>query len=149
MDTELRTTADLDFLESTPEEETAEIDDLETSSDQKESSASYNESIASGCFDDSEMDPFSDYLPKIKQLSSSIGLDGFIAEPLQHGYRFQNCVYALKDPHNDKEQYILRVPICPLAVDGKVVATENDAALLGHLAEQVACPACKGVLNHE
>jgi len=143
MDTELRIPAHSDRHERTPEEGTAEIDDLETSSDQKESNASDNESIASGCSDDSEMEPFSDYLPKIEQLLSNIGLDGFIAEPLQHGYTFQNCVYALKNPHNDEEQYILRVPICPLDVNGKVVAIENDAALLGHLADKLPVPRVK------
>lgn len=143
MDTELITAAHLDPLEPTPEEETAEMDDIETSSVQKGFNAAYNESIASGCSDDSEMEPFSDYLPKIEQLLSSIGLDGFIAEPLQHGYTFQNCVYALKNPHNDEEQYILRVPICPLEADGKVVAIENDAALLGHLADKLPVPRVK------
>lgn len=91
----------------------------------------------------SEMEPFEEHLPKIEQLLASIGLDGFSVESLQHGYTFQNCVYALKNPLNDKEQYILRVPVLPDEEDGKCVAIDNDVALLGLLADKLPVPRVK------
>ncbi|KAL8722833.1 MAG: hypothetical protein Q9181_007414, partial [Wetmoreana brouardii] len=106
-------------------------------------------SIASGRSDDSEMEPFLDYLPKIQRLLSDIGLEGFSVEALQHGYTFQNCVYALESSDNDKQQYILRVPRCPDMTDGKCLAIENDAALLGYLTEKLPVPRVKAYSTTE
>ena len=104
-----------------------------------------DKSIHSDTSDDSEMEPFSDYLPKIEQLLSELGLTGFSAEPLQHGYTFQNCVYALKSPINDQQQYILRVPNCPdFEGDDEIhEAILNDANLLGHLVDKLTVPRVK------
>ncbi|KAI4200272.1 MAG: hypothetical protein LQ350_004020 [Teloschistes chrysophthalmus] len=65
------------------------------------------ESIASEDFDDSVMEPFDDYKPKIQCLLNDIGLPDCEAEVIQHGYQYQNCVYALKSPRTTDEQYVL------------------------------------------
>ena len=105
------------------------------------------ESLVSSNSDVSEMEPFSEYLPKVEQLLSDIGLKGFAAEPLQRGYRFENCVYALKNPQDDKEQYVLRVPNCPDFEVGesgeRCEAILNDTALLGYLADKLPVPRVK------
>ena len=107
--------------------------------------ASDNESIASVTSDFSEMEPFSEYLPKIEQLLCDIGLAGYFVEPLQHGYSFQNCVYALKSSEDDKEQYMLRVPVCPdfRETDQKCVAIQDDVAILGFLVDKLPVPRVK------
>lgn len=90
--------------------------------------------------EDSEMEPFSDYLPKIERLLSDIGLDGFSVESLQHGYTFQNSVYALTS-EDGQEQYVLRVPVCPDFGESEVCeAIVNEASLLGHLADKLSVP---------
>lgn len=108
----------------------------------KAADTSDNESITSVTSDLSEMEPFPEYLPKIEQLVCDIGLAGFSIEALQHGYSFQNCVYALKSFKDDKEQYILRVPVCPnfRETDQKCVAVENDVAILGFLVDKLPVP---------
>lgn len=108
----------------------------------KAADTSDNESITSVTSDLSEMEPFPEYLPKIEQLVCDIGLAGFSIEALQHGYSFQNCVYALKSLKDDKEQYILRVPVCPdlRETDQKCVAVENDVAILGFLVDKLPVP---------
>lgn len=111
----------------------------------KAANTSDNESIASVTSDISEMESFPEYLPKIEQLLCGIGLAGFSVEALQHGYSFQNCVYALKSFKDDKEQYILRVPVFPdfRETDGKCVAIENDVAILGFLVDKLPVPRVK------
>lgn len=111
----------------------------------KAGNTSDNKSIASVTSDFSEMEPFPEYLPKIEQLLCDIGLAGYFVEPLQHGYSFQNCVYALKCFKDDKEQYILRVPVSPdfRETDKKCVAIENDVAILGFLVDKLPVPRVK------
>ncbi|KAL8701656.1 MAG: hypothetical protein Q9201_004788 [Fulgogasparrea decipioides] len=116
---------------------------IETANNKSDAADDENGSIASGRSDDSEMEPFLGYLPKIQRLLSDIGLEGFSVEALQHGYTFQNCVYVLEPSDNDKEQYILRVPLCPDMTDGKCLAIENDAALLRYLADKLPVPRVK------
>ena len=131
--------------EGMSEKSTLEADDLQTDLDVKESDASDNESIASVASDLSEMESFSDYLPKIERLLCDIGLVDFSVEELQHGYTFQNCVYALNSLTDEKEQYILRVPVCPdfRETDERCEAIENDAFLLGYLADKLPVPRVK------
>ena len=115
--------------------------------DTEDFKGSDQESSVSGDSDDSEMEPFSEYLPKTEQLLNEIGLAGFSAEPLQYGYRFENCVYALKSPEDDEEQYVLRVPNCPEfgagQMEGKCEAILNDASLLEFLAGKLPVPRVK------
>ena len=109
-----------------------------------ESNDSDNKSVTSAASDDSEMEPFSDYLPKIEQLLRDFGLDGFSVEPLHHGYSYQNCVYALTNQENDKEQYVLRVPNCPdMWQTDTCQAIINDACLLEYLADRLPVPRVK------
>ena len=95
--------------------------------------------------DDSEMEPFDMYLPKIEQLLKDIDFHDFSVEVLQHGYSYQNCVYALKPCSGDEEQYILRVPVCPDMddTDSRCQAILNNVALLGYLADKMPVPRVK------
>ena len=111
----------------------------------KEPNSSDNASVASGSSDDSEMEPFEDYLLKIEQLLSDIGLNNFSVEALQHGYTYQNCVYALEAPGISQERYILRVPVCPdlREKDKMCEAIINEVHLLNHLADKLLIPRVK------
>ncbi|KAL8831620.1 MAG: hypothetical protein Q9191_000771 [Dirinaria sp. TL-2023a] len=129
------------------EEHISEAELFKVESDDEECSASDSKSVVSDSSDDSDMEPFTEYLPKIQKLLSEIGLEGFCVEPLQHGYSCQNCVYALKNLEDEKEQYVLRVPNCP---DMEVVEAEerctlilNDASLLEFLAGNLPVPRVK------
>ena len=124
---------------------TSEADGLQTNPSGKGSHASDNESIASVASELSEMEPFPQYLPKIERLLSDIGLFGFSVEVLQHGYSFQNCVYALKSSRDDKEQYVLRIPVCSdlWETDEKCVAIENDVTILAFLIDKLPVPRVK------
>ena len=104
------------------------------------SNSSDNVSIASNRSDDSEIEPFEEYLPKIEQLLGDIRLGDFSVEVLQRGLSCRNCVYSLESLKNDEEQYILRVPVYPdlREDDGACIAIENDAAVLGYLADNFA-----------
>ena len=95
--------------------------------------------------DESEMELFMEYLPKIEQLLEDIGFHDFSVEVIQHGYSYQNCVYALKSCSRDDEQYILRVPVCPDMdeTDSKCEAILNNVSLLGFLADKMPVPRVK------
>ena len=133
--------------EPTMEEEIPGSKELKVESDDEDSRDSDSKSLASDGSDDSEMEPFSDYLPKIEKLLGEIGLAGFSVEPLQHGYSCQNCVYALKNLKDDKEQYVLRVPNCPDMEVGETgercEVILNDASLLEFLADKLPVPRIK------
>ena len=120
-------------------------DGLQSNLSDKGSSVSDNESIASMVSDVSEMEPFTEYLPNIERLLCDIGITGFSVEALQHGYSFQNCVYALNSSENDNEQYILRIPVCPdfQETDGRCIAIENEVTLLGFLGDKLPVPRVK------
>ncbi|KAL6715369.1 hypothetical protein ACLMJK_007635 [Lecanora helva] len=94
--------------------------------------------------DDSEMESFAEYGPKIELLLEDIGLTGFSVEPLQHGYSYQNCVYALKSLSGD-EGYIMRVPNCPdLDETGsRCQDILDNVSLLGFLADKLPVPQVK------
>ncbi|KAL8904047.1 MAG: hypothetical protein Q9171_007188 [Xanthocarpia ochracea] len=108
-------------------------------------SDSDNESITSANSEDSVMEPFADYKPKIEQLVRDIGLPGFVIQELQHGDNFQNCVYALTSPTIPDEQYILRVPVSPdiQEEDGICQAVLNDVSLLAYLGNKLPVPRVK------
>ena len=127
------------------EKMTLKADGLQSNLSAKGSNVSDNESIASVASDISEMEPFSEYLPKIERLLCDIGIVGFSVEALQHGYSFQNCVYALNSSENDNEQYILRIPVCPdfQETDGRCIAIENEVTLLGFLVDKLPVPRVK------
>ena len=130
---------------TTLEENNLKADGLQSNPSVKGSDFSDNESIASADSDFSEMEPFPEYLPKIERLLCDIGIVGFSVKALQHGYSFQNCVYALQSSENDKEQYILRVPVCPnfQETDGRCVAIENEVTILGFLVDKLPVPRVK------
>ena len=118
-------------------------EELEISEDNNISEASEIESIAS---DDSEMEPFSVYLPRIKRLLRDIGLEGLTVEPIQHGYDFENCVYALKSSSIEEKQYILRVPVFLSSRkfdDDRYLPVLNSVALLNSLAKTLTVPRVK------
>lgn len=100
-----------------------------------------DESVAS---DESEMEPFEDYRPKIEVLLESIGFTDFTVSSLQHSYHFQNCVYALASRTNSAEQYILRVPGLPeFDESGICNAIESNVALLRYLSNKLPVPTIK------
>ncbi|KAI4183699.1 MAG: hypothetical protein LQ348_004644 [Seirophora lacunosa] len=100
-----------------------------------------NESVAS---DESEMEPFEDYRPKIDELLRSIGLTDFAVSSIQHAYHYQNCVYALASRTDPAEEYILRVPGLPDFDDGGVCKQiEQDVALLRYLGNKLPVPHIK------
>ncbi|KAL8866915.1 MAG: hypothetical protein Q9174_005998, partial [Haloplaca sp. 1 TL-2023] len=101
-----------------------------------------NESVTSHASESTQMEPFEDYLPKIEQLLVDLGMEHLTPEPIHHGLTYQNCVYALTSPDPSVQQYILRVPICPLfrPTDGRCTDIEDDAALLGHLDGKMPVP---------
>ena len=126
----------------TLEEVNLKGDGLQSNLKPEGSNSSDNQSVDS---DFSEMEPFPEYLPKIERLLCDIGIVGFSVKALQHGYSFQNCVYALQSSENDKEQYILRVPVSPTfqETDGRCVAIENDVTILGFLVDKLPVPRVK------
>ncbi|KAL8836943.1 MAG: hypothetical protein Q9170_002704 [Blastenia crenularia] len=117
-----------DGQSDTPDEHPADADDGPAISD--------NESIASDGSDDSEMEPFSEYQAKIEQLLLDVGLVDVTIAELQHGYSFQNCVYALTSRQDPEEQYVLRVPVCPNLdrASNKCTDIFQSVALLEYLA---------------
>lgn len=134
-------------VESVSDESQAQGDDQvveETDASQldNESDGSDGEAAAS---DESVMEPFSDYLPKIEQLLNDIGLGKFIVDPLQHGYQYENCVYALASLKDEREQYILRVPVSLSGhkFDDHRSPILNDVALLHLMAGHLAVPRVK------
>ncbi|KAI4090970.1 MAG: hypothetical protein LQ339_008217 [Xanthoria mediterranea] len=134
-----------------PEETEVEDSDIESVADQVLASEdqwddSDKASVATAESEEEEeeevIEPFEDYKPKIEQLLLSIGFCDFDIEALQHDLHFSNCVYALTSLTKPEEKYILRVPVCPdlREDDGVCEAIINDAALLGHLADQLPVP---------
>ncbi|KAL8919059.1 MAG: hypothetical protein Q9172_005159 [Xanthocarpia lactea] len=131
------TFVDQQTLEITVQDVISEVKENENNSD--------NESITSADSEDSVMESFADYKPKIEQLLRDIGLLGFIIQELQHGDNFQNCVYALTSPTKPAEQYILRVPVAPdmQEEDGICQAILNDVSLLAYLGDKLPVPRVK------
>ncbi|KAG7008328.1 hypothetical protein G7Y79_00006g019480 [Physcia stellaris] len=104
-----------------------------------------DQDVASNGSDDSEnfiIEPFNEYKIKIAQLLNEIGLERFAIEPLQHGYDFENCVYALTSDQDPAEQYILRVANNPYIPEpgGRCKAIENDVAVLNYLHHKLPVP---------
>ncbi|KAL9005548.1 MAG: hypothetical protein Q9188_001673 [Gyalolechia gomerana] len=94
--------------------------------------------------EDTEMEPFEDYKSKIDELLRKIGFANFAVSDLQHGYEYQNCVYALTSWTDPLERYVLRVPGLPeLDVEGICQEIENDVALLGYLSDKLPVPIIK------
>ena len=132
-----------EWKESELEKSERPSNELEIRQDEDVFEVSDDESVAS---DDSEMEPFASYLPKIEQLLRNIGLEGFVAESIQHGYDFENCVYALKSSSIGEEQYILRVPVFLSSRDfehDRYLPVLNSVALLDSLANRLAVPRVK------
>lgn len=103
-----------------------------------------NDSVISDASDESEMQPFEEYKSKIEALLSDLGIFDFSVEAIQHGYMYQNCVYALTSPSRGKK-YILRVPVSPDLenADNICIAIENDAALLDYIGDKLPVPHVK------
>lgn len=130
-----------EFGEKASVAEGLQIDTTDKQTDTAEVSEA--EPCSPGGSDLSEMEPFADYLPKIENLLRDIGLEGFSAEAIQHGYTYINCVYELKSPSDENEQYILRVPVCPdnnPEGDEKCQSIIDDASLLNYLATDLPVP---------
>ncbi|KAL8937236.1 MAG: hypothetical protein Q9216_004528 [Gyalolechia sp. 2 TL-2023] len=131
-------TLDLQYINERAEETEA----IKTSQDLQESEE--HDDDASIASDESEMERFEDYKPKIDDLLHSIGLTDFSVSEIQHGYSFQNCVYALTSCIDPTEQYILRLPVLPeLEDDGICQEIESNVALLGYLRNKLPVPAIK------
>lgn len=142
--------ADTDKLQLSSELNETELEKSEYPSEKLEisqnDSVSEASEIESNASDDSEMEPFSVYLPKIEQLLRDIGLEYFTVEPIQHGYDFENCVYALKSSIIEEEQYILRVPVFLSSRkfdDDRYLPVLNSVALLNSLTETLTVPRVK------
>lgn len=117
------------------------VDDLQDRCDLHDSNEQDDESVNSAY---SEMAPFEVYKPRVEKLLLGTDLVGFTISVLQHGYKWQNCVYALTSPKNPEEKYVLRVPVLPeIDDDGKCEEIEKDAALLGFLAGKLPVPSVK------
>ena len=120
---------------SAPIQRTTESLDAHDSNDQN------NESISST---DSEMTPFEDYKPRIEKLLLGTDLVGFTISVLQHGYNWENCVYALTSLEDSEEKYVLRIPNLPdIDDDGKCEEIEGAAALLEFLPGKLPVPRIK------
>ena len=116
-------------------------EDLQICDDVHDSDDQDKRSVSSA---DSEMEPFEDYKPQIEKLLLRTDLAGFQISVLQHGYKWQNCVYALTSVEDPKEKYVLRVPVLPeIDDDGKCEDIEKDAALLGFLTGKLPVPSLK------
>lgn len=117
------------------------VEDLQTCDGLHDFDDQDNESVSSA---DSEMEPFEDYKPQIEKLLLGTDLAGFKISVLQHGYNWQNCVYALMSLKDAEERCVLRVPVLPeLDDDGKCEEIEKDAALLGFLNGKLPVPSLK------
>ncbi|KAL8989822.1 MAG: hypothetical protein Q9177_001378 [Variospora cf. flavescens] len=124
------------------DEQLAKLDEVQAGDNVHESQEeTEGESVAS---DESEMEPFADYSLKINELLQRIDFIDFTVSSIQHGYRFQNCVYALTSNSNIAEKYILRVPGLPdINEAGICEAIENDVAVLGYLSDKLPVPSIK------
>ncbi len=119
----------------------AYVEDLQACDDPHDSDDQENESVSSA---DSETAPFEDYKPQIEKLLLGTDLVGCKISVLQHGYDWQNCVYALTSPEDAKERYVIRVPVLSeIDNDGRCEEIEKDAALLGFLAGKLPVPSLK------
>ena len=115
-------------------------------SDVEEVNDSHDDSDASSNSDMESYEDFEEvYKAKIEQLLHDIGLESFSVDCIQHGDCWQNCVYALKSTNDSNEQYILRVPVLPefRESDGVCEAIEDDAVVLGYLADKLPVPRVK------
>ncbi len=137
--------------EDCPQIEYLKMEDGENADNDDHSNHSDNESVASDESDDSPMEPFEDYKLKIQQLLEDIGLTDFSIEPIQHGYGYMNCVYALTSLQDPTEQYILRVAIDGFIreSDGRHETIENDIVLLGYLKDKLPVPRIKAYSTTE
>ena len=108
----------------------------------KGSETNDNDSVAS---EDSEMEPCDDYKPKLAELLHQIGLSECDIEPIQHGYEFQNCVYAVSSPNKPSGPYVLRVGVNSVLEEstGRCEQLERDLALLGYLKDKLPVPLVK------
>lgn len=132
--------------ERATEEISLPIEWVETNQLESGDDVSDNESVASESSEESEMEPFPDYLPKIEQLLDDIGLHDYSVESLQHGYSFQNCVYALISLKDETEEYILRAPVLTSQwdfEDDRYLPVLNDVALLNFLGNKLVVPRVK------
>ena len=92
----------------------------------------------------SEMEPFEDYKPKIQKLLQDLKFPECSIESLQHGYQFQNCVYAITSLTEPTERYIIRVPACfDKECDERCSEIEDGVCVLNHLRDKLPVPETK------
>lgn len=134
--------------EACPQIEKLKMEDDENADNDHDSD---HNSIASDESDDSPMEPFEEYEPKIQQLLQAIGLANFSIAAIQHGYGYMNCVYALTSLRDPTEQYILRVAIDGFIrdSDGRHETMENDIVLLAYLKDRLPVPRIKAYSTTE
>ena len=93
--------------------------------------------------DASEMEPFEDYKPKLEKLLEDLKLPECSIESLQHGYNFQNCVYALTSLTDPSDQYIVRVPGFDGEVNERCSEIDDGVCVLKYLKDKLPVPEIK------
>ena len=96
--------------------------------------------------DASEMEPFEDYRPKLEKLLEDISFPECSIESLQHGYGYQNCVYALQSLAEPTEQFIIRVPgggIFDKECNERCPEIDDGVCVLNNLRDKLPVPEIK------
>lgn len=99
--------------------------------------ASDQMSVASNA---SEMEPFEDYKAKITKLLEDLKFPQCSIESLQHGYGFQNCVYALTSLTDAADQWIVRIPgggTFDKEINERCSEIEDGVCVLNHLRDKL------------
>ena len=91
-----------------------------------------------------EMEPFEEYKPKLEKLLEEIGFPKCSIECIQHGYEFQNCVYALTSLSDPTQQFIFRVPEgSPFEQTDRCPGIEDSVCVLNFLKHRLPVPESK------
>ena len=102
--------------------------------------ASDQMSVAS---DASDIERFEDYKPKLKRLLEDLKFPECSIESLQHGYSFQNCVYALTSLAEPTDQYIVRVPGFDKENEERCSEIDDGVCVLNYLKDKMPVPVPK------
>ena len=94
--------------------------------------------------DASEMEPFEEYKQKLEKLLEDLKFPECSIESIQHGYEFQNCVYALTALADPTAQFILRVPEGgPFDKNDRCPEIEDSVCVLNFLKDRLPVPEIK------
>ena len=93
--------------------------------------------------DASEIEPFEEYKAKLEKLLEDLKFPACSIESIQHGYEFQNCVYALTSLADSNNQYIVRVPPGPFEKNERCPEIEDGVCVLKFLRNRLPVPEIK------